>query len=324
MTSWQHIAGADDLHLNLILRAEKLIEPYIAQTPVLNCPVLDREAGARLWFKCESLQKTGAFKFRGACHALLQLTPEQRAAGVFTVSSGNHGAALAHAGQLLGVRVRVAVPHNAPEVKKENIAHFGAEMTEIEPGMAAREAQIARWEAEGSQLYIPPYDHPLIIAGQGTAALELIKAHPELDGLISPLGGGGLLSGTAMVGHSQGIPVWGVEPELAADGKASITANAIQPAMPPISMCDGLLTNLGQHTFPIIRDYVRDILLVSEDEVKYAMHRIWQRLKITAEPSAAVVLAAVLKHRAYFEGQSLGLILSGGNVNLSRLPWQED
>lgn len=326
MTGWQHIAGADDLNLNLILRAEKLIASYIVQTPVLNSPCLDHavggaDAGTQLWFKCENLQKTGAFKFRGACHALLHLTAEQRQAGVYTVSSGNHGAALAHAGQILGVPVHVAVPNNAPKVKKQNIARFGAQITEIEPGMAAREAQVKYWQEFSSMQFIPPYDHPLIIAGQGTAALELVKEQPELDGILAPLGGGGLLSGTAMVAHSQGIPVWGVEPELAADGAASIKAGLIQPAMPPRSICDGLLTSLGSHTFPVLQNYVSEVLLVSDTEVIRAMKALWQSLKVIVEPSSAVVYAGVCKYPELFAGKRLGLILSGGNVDLERIPW---
>lgn len=322
MTGWQHIAGSDALNLNLIQRAEKLITPYIVHTPVLQSPTLNKIAGAELFFKCENLQKTGAFKFRGAVHALLHLTAEQRQHGVFTVSSGNHGAALAAAGAILGIAVKVAVPKNAPAVKKANIASYQADIVEIEPGMAARENFIheqARNDARRS--FIPPYDHPLIMAGQGTAALELVKSEPELDVLITPLGGGGLLSGTAMVGHSQGINVFGVEPELASDGWHSLQTGSIQPALPPTSICDGLLTSLGQHTFPVLQTMVNSVLLVSETEVVAAMQTLWQALKLVIEPSSATVFAAVCKYPQHFRGKRIGLILSGGNVDVAQLPW---
>lgn len=321
MTGWQHIAGPDALNLDLINRAEKLIAPYIVQTPVLQSPVLNALANAQLFFKCENLQHTGAFKFRGAIHALLNLTADQREQGVYTVSSGNHGAALAAAGKILGIPVQVAVPTNAPSVKKENIANNGAEIIEIEPGMAAREAFIENKQTQSQRVFIPPYDHPLIMAGQGTAALELVKAVPDLDALISPLGGGGLLSGTAMVGHSQSIPVFGIEPELANDAWLSLQAGSIQSALPPKSICDGLLTSLGEHTFPVLQAYVEEVLLVTEDEVIIAMQQLWQALKVMVEPSSATVFAAVCKYPKYFEGKRVGLILSGGNVDVSRLPW---
>ncbi len=321
MTGWQHIAGPDALNLDLINRAEKLIAPYIVQTPVLESTVLNAIADAQLFFKCENLQRTGAFKFRGAMHALLNLTAEQRKQGVYTVSSGNHGAALAAAGSILDIPVQVAVPSNAPLVKKDNIANNGAEIIELEPGMAAREAFIEEKQSQSQRIFIPPYNHPLIMAGQGTAALELVKAVPDLDALISPLGGGGLLSGTAMVGHSQNISVFGIEPELANDAYLSLQAGSIQSALPPKSICDGLLTNLGEHTFPVIQDYVNAILLVTEDEVISAMQQLWQALKIIVEPSSATVFAAVCKYPEYFQGKRLGLIISGGNVDVRRLPW---
>ncbi|RUO23346.1 serine/threonine dehydratase [Aliidiomarina iranensis] len=321
MTGWQHIAGQDDLNLDLIHRAEKLIAPYIMNTPVLRSPELDNSSGARLFFKCENLQHTGAFKFRGAIHALLNLTAAQRKAGVYTVSSGNHGAALAAAGRILNISVQVAVPTNAPSVKKQNIAQNGADIIEIEPGMAAREAFVAANQQQSERIFIPPYNHPLIMAGQGTAALELVKAVPELQVLMSPLGGGGLLSGTAMVGHSQNMAVFGVEPELANDAWLSLQAGSIQSARPPISICDGLLTNLGDHTFPIIQNYVDAVLLVSEDEVIVAMQQLWQALKVIVEPSAATVFAAVCKYPEHFSGKAVGLILSGGNLDVACLPW---
>lgn len=323
--TWQQTAGNEALELDTIHQAQQLIEPYIVHTPVLSNPILNQLTGASLWFKCENLQRTGAFKFRGACHALLQLTKSQRQAGVYTVSSGNHGAALACAGQLLNVPVTVAVPDNAPASKKANIARYGAHIVEIAPGMAAREEAIARFQQlHPASSFIPPYNHPHIIAGQGTAALELVKEVADLDTLITPVGGGGLLSGSAMVAHSQSIRMCAAEPELANDAWMSMQRGAIQPAHPPSSICDGLLTNLGGHTFDVIQRYVDEIICVSDSQVVAAMQLIWHELKLVVEPSSATVLAAVLKHSEQFKGQRIGLILSGGNVDLTRLPWSVD
>lgn len=320
--NWQYAAGSEALQLDTINRAHQLIEPFVVNTPVLQNPYLNQLSGASLHFKCENLQRTGAFKFRGACHALLQLTKAQRSAGVYTVSSGNHGAALACAGQLLDIAVTVAVPHTAPPAKKANIESYAAEIIEIAPGMQAREEIVAKLIAERPQAtFIPPYNHEHIIAGQATAALELIKLIPDLDSLIAPVGGGGLLSGSAMVAHSQSLPMYAAEPELVDDAWASLQSGQIEPARAPSSICDGLLTNLGDKTFPIIRQHVDEIFRVSEDEVVNAMQLIWQHLKVIVEPSSATVLAAVLKYNSHFKGKRVGLILSGGNIDITRLPW---
>lgn len=321
--NWQHAAGHEALQLDTIHRAHQLIEPYVVNTPVLDNPILNELTGAQLFFKCENLQRTGAFKFRGACHALLQLPKKARQAGVYTVSSGNHGAALACAGQILNIAVTVAVPANAPAAKKANIARYGAEIVEIEPGMAAREAIIKDWQQQrpGAR-FIPPYNHEHIIAGQATAALELIKRIADLDALIAPVGGGGLLSGSAMVAHSQGLPMYAAEPEQVDDAWASLQSGQIEPAKGPLSICDGLLTSLGDKTFPIIRNHVDEIIRVSDNDVVQAMQLIWQELKVVVEPSSATVLAAVIKRADLFKGKRVGLILSGGNLDLTRLPWQ--
>lgn len=321
--NWQHAAGHEALQLDTIHRAHQLIEPYVVNTPVLDNPILNELTGAQLFFKCENLQRTGAFKFRGACHALLQLPKKARQAGVYTVSSGNHGAALACAGQILNIAVTVAVPANAPAAKKANIARYGAEIVEIEPGMAAREAIIKDWQQQRPEArFIPPYNHEHIIAGQATAALELIKRIADLDVLIAPVGGGGLLSGSAMVAHSQGLPMYAAEPEQVDDAWASLQSGQIEPAKGPLSICDGLLTSLGDKTFPIIRNHVDEIIRVSDNDVVQAMQLIWQELKVVVEPSSATVLAAVIKRADLFKGKRVGLILSGGNLDLTRLPWQ--
>lgn len=321
MNAWQHLAGHDSLNLHAIQQASELLADYVVPTPVLSSPALNELTGAKLHFKCENLQRTGAFKFRGACHALLQLPKERRQAGVYTVSSGNHGAALACAGQLLGIKVEVAVPTNAPAVKKANIHRYGAHVTEIEPGMTARDNILQYWQETSRGTFIPPYDHPHIIAGQGTAALELFKARPDLDVLLAPVGGGGLLAGTAMVGRSQELRVYGAEPSRVDDAWASLQSGQIEPARGARSICDGLLTSLGQHTFPVLQRYLESILRVPESAIVAAMELIWQELKVVVEPSSATVLAALQEYPEIFQGQQVGLILSGGNLDVRQLPW---
>lgn len=320
MAAWQSAAGFGAINLAAVHQAEQLIAPYIVKTPVLQSATLNALIGGELFFKCENLQRTGAFKFRGACHALLQLPAEQRAAGVYTVSSGNHGAALACAGQILNIPVHVAVPTTAPAIKKANIARYGAHITEIEPGMAARETFILQ-QATGAETFIPPYNHADVIVGQGTAALELIKEIPELDCLMTPVGGGGLLAGTCMVGSSQNMHVYAAEPERADDAWASLQSGKIEVARGLVSICDGLLTQLGELTFPIIQSDVTAILKVSDKEVVNAMQAVWQELKVIIEPSSATVFAAVLANKKLFQGRRTGLILSGGNLDVSCLPW---
>ncbi|MDX1706355.1 threonine/serine dehydratase [Pseudidiomarina sp.] len=297
-----------------IRAAAERISDRIVRTPVRHQLALDEALGAQVWLKCENLQHTGAFKFRGACNALLQLTPEQREAGVFTVSSGNHGAALAAAGKQLRISVRVGVASNASEVKRANMEQYDAELITIEPGMAARE-QFAEQQANGRH-FIPPYNHPHIICGQGTAALELLEQQPELDILLTPLGGGGLLSGTAIVGRALGVnKIYGVEPELAADGKASLALGEIQPAMPPRSVCDGLLTSLGEETFAIIQPLVDDILLVTDEQALAAQQLCIEHTGMLIEPSSATTLAAIKAFPELFAGKRIGVVISGGNVN---------
>ena len=304
-----------------IQQAAQRLAPYHVLTPCLRNDYLDALSGAQLWFKCENLQRTGAFKFRGACNALLQLSEQQRQQGVFTVSSGNHGAALACAGQLLAIPVQVAVPNNAPQVKKDNIARYCQHITEIAPGMAAREQFInARQQQPGT--LIPPYNHAHIIQGQATAAWELCQQQPQLDTLLAPLGGGGLLSGTVRVARSLGIEqVIGAEPANADDAYQSLRSGQLQPARPPESVCDGLLTSLGEHTFAILQAGLDRVLLVDDEQVIDAMQLLWLHLKMVVEPSSAITLAAVLAYPEYFSGRQVGIILSGGNVDLKRLPW---
>lgn len=297
-----------------IIAAGKRIAPFVRRTTVLVSLKLNDALNAQVWLKCEHLQHTGAFKFRGACNALLQLSEEQRARGVYTVSSGNHGAALAAAGQQLGVKVRVGVAANASAFKRNNMARFGADLVTIDPGMAAREAFVAAQKPTG-RYFIPPYDHDHIWQGQGTAAHELMQEQPELDLVIAPLGGGGLLSGTATAAKAHGVAaVYGVEPELAADGQASFRTGVLQPAMPPMSVCDGLLTSVGFHTFAVIRQRVDDILLVSDSEALAAQKLVFALTEQWIEPSSATVIAAIKRYPELFAEKRIGVIISGGNV----------
>jgi threonine dehydratase len=303
-----------DQYFSELQAAAQRISPMRLHTPVLHNDALNQALGCQLFLKAEHHQHTGAFKYRGACNALLQLSPEQRAAGVFTVSSGNHGAALAAAGQQLGIAVRVGVASNASAVKRANMARYGAELITIEPGMAAREAFAAEQQHSG-RVFIPPYNHPHIIAGQGTAALELLQAVAPLDLLLAPLGGGGLLAGTAIAARAFGVArVFGVEPELAADGWASLQQGSIQPAMPPLSICDGLLTSLGTHTFTVLQQLVEGVLLVSDAEALAAQQLCYATTGEWIEPSSATVIAAIARYQDQFQGLRVGAIIGGGNV----------
>jgi threonine dehydratase len=276
-----------------------------------------------LFFKCENFQKVGAFKFRGATNAVINLTDEQCQKGVVTHSSGNHAAALAYAAVSRGVKAYIVMPYTAPEVKKRAVAGYGAEITYCEPTLAAREAAAAEVIARTGATLIHPYDNFHIIAGQGTAAMELLHDEPEPDAVIAPVGGGGLLSGTSItVRHLlPGTKIYGAEPALADDAARSLHTGSLQPALPPKTIADGLLTSLCERTFTIIRENVDDILTVSEEEIIEAMRIIWERMKIIIEPSSAVPMAAVLANKKLFAGKKVAVIISGGNADLTKLPF---
>jgi len=303
--------------------AMQLIAPHVHCTPVLTSGQVDAISGAHLFFKCENFQKVGAFKFRGATNAVMRLTDEQRAAGVVTHSSGNHAAALAHAAVSRGVRAFIVMPSTAPEVKKRAVAGYGAEITFCEPTLAAREAAAAEVIGRTGATMIHPYDNFFIIAGQGTAAMEMLSDIHNADAVIAPVGGGGLLSGTAIATRhlAPGAKIYGAEPLLADDAARSLHSGAIQPALPPRTIADGLLTSLCERTFTVIRANVDDILTVTEEQIADAMRLMWERMKIVVEPSSAVPLAAVLANRSLFEGKRVAIIVSGGNADLSRLPF---
>ena len=306
--------------------ASRLISAHVHRTPVLTSKQLDAISGASLFFKCENFQKVGAFKFRGATNAVLNLTDARRAAGVVTHSSGNHAAALAHAAAMRGVKAYIVMPSSAPEVKKRAVAGYGAEITFCEPTLAAREAAAAEVIERTGATMIHPYDNFYIIAGQGTAAMELLEELPYPDAVLAPVGGGGLLSGSAIATRhmAPSAKIYGAEPLLADDAARSLRTCVIQPALPPQTIADGLLTSLCERTFTVIRKNVDDILTVTEDQIIEAMTLMWTRMKIVVEPSSAVPLAAVLANRDLFSGKKVGIIVSGGNADLSKLPFGQN
>ena len=306
-----------------IRAAADRIRRHIHRTPVLSCAGIDRLVGARLFFKCENFQKVGAFKIRGATNAVLSLNERAAAAGVATHSSGNHAAALALAARLRGVPAYVVMPDTAPQVKKEAVAGYGAHITFCAPTLEVREAGLARIVADTGATFIPPYNDERIIAGQATAALELLADIPDLDLILTPVGGGGLVSGTALTVRSlsPSSRVIAAEPRGADDAYRSFRAGHIIPSVNPQTIADGLLTSLGDKTFAIIRDCVDDVVTVEEADIIRAMRLIWERMKIIVEPSAAVPLGALLSRSVDVQGKRVAIILSGGNVDLARLPF---
>jgi threonine dehydratase len=309
--------------LDDIRAAAARIAPYAHVTPVLHSSSLDRIAGCHLHFKCENFQRVGAFKFRGAANAVFGLSDAQAARGVLTQSSGNHGAAIALACRLRGIPARVVVPRSAPKIKLAAIRDFGAEIIPCDTHQAARDAAMAKVLAQTGAEVIHPYNDARVIAGQGTATVELLHSVPEVDTVLAPVSGGGLLSGTAIAAQSlkPGIRVYGAEPEQARDAHDSLKSGQRITGRIADTLCDGLRAELGPLTFGILSERLDDILLASEAEIIAAMRLIWERLKIIIEPSCAVPLAVILKNAALFEGREVGVILSGGNVDLDALPW---
>jgi len=314
------VPTVDDVH-----RAAERIRPFAHRTPVLTSSALDGLTGASLFFKCESFQKVGAFKFRGATNAVMSLSDEAAARGVATHSSGNHAAALALAARNRGIPAHVVMPTSAPAVKKAAVAGYGARIVECEPTLEARETTLDAVVAETGAEFIHPYNDPRVVAGAGTAALELLSDHPHLDVIMAPVGGGGLMSGTAIAarGLSAEIRIIGAEPDLADDAFRSLEAGEIIPSLAPKTICDGLLTSLGPLSFTVLSGHLERIVTVSEDAIIQAMRHVWERMKIIIEPSSAVPLGALLEDKLDLRGLEVGLIVSGGNVNLDRLPWSD-
>jgi threonine dehydratase len=311
--------------LSVIRAAATRLNGIAHCTPVATCATLDRFAGRRLFFKCEHLQRVGAFKFRGAWNALAQLTDAVAARGVVTHSSGNHAQAVALAAKLRGSTAHIVMPSTASAVKRRAVEGYGGRVTTCAPTLAARESAAAALLAETGGTLLPPYDHPDIIAGQGTAALELLEQVPDLDAIVVPVGGGGLLSGTCIAAKAlqPAIRLYAAEPAGADDAARSMAAGTLIPQTAPHSIADGLLTSLGALTWPIIRDHVERVVTVGEPEIVTAMRLAWERAKLLIEPSAAVALAAVLSEGfKRLDGmRRVGVVLSGGNIDLDCLPW---
>lgn len=306
-----------------VLAAAARIAPHAHRTPVLRSRSLDALAGAELHFKCENLQRVGAFKFRGACNAVWSLDAETARRGVVTHSSGNHGAALALAARGRGIPAHVVVPEGAVRSKLAAIEAYGAVLHHCAPTITAREAMAAQVQSETGATFVHPYTDPQVIAGQGTAALELLAEAGPLDAVITPVGGGGLICGTALAVHGRdaGIAVFGAEPEGAAETFESLRQGRRVTDFVPRTICDGLRGTVGQINLDLMRDHAVTVQLVSDDETVAALRLVWERLKIVVEPSCATVLAAVLRYPEVYAGRRIGLILSGGNVDLSDLPW---
>jgi len=307
-----------------LLAAWERIRQQVHQTPVLTSRSLDQLSGAQLFFKCENLQKVGAFKYRGASHVLSLLSPEVKARGVLTHSSGNHAQALALAAREQGLQAWIVMPENAPAVKRAAVAGYGAEIISCEASLTARESTAQAVQARTGAVFVHPYDDPRIIAGQASAGLELLAQSraqgAQLELILAPVGGGGLLSGIALAAHHHGpgVSVWGAEPAGADDAARSLAAGKLLPSEHPQTLADGLLTSLGQWTFPLIQAHVPRILTVSEASILQALRLLWERMKLVVEPSGAVPLAAVLQHPEHFAGRQVGLVLSGGNVDLAQ------
>lgn len=307
-----------------IERAASRIVAHAVRTPVLRSAWLDQLTSAQLWFKCENLQRAGAFKFRGACNAVLALADDVAARGVVTHSAGNHGAALALAAKLRGIPAHVVVPEGTVKSKTDAIREYGAALHFCAPTLAAREAACERIRSATGATLVHPFTDPAVIAGQGTAAMELIREVGALDAVMTPVSGGGLIGGTAIATRTllPDAAVYAAEPEGAADAIESLRRGERVTDVVPDTICDGLRASIGAVNFALLQQYAVTVLPVSDAETIAAMRLIFERLKLVVEPSSATVLAVLLRHREHFAGRRVGLILSGGNVDLDRLPWQ--
>lgn len=303
--------------------ARARVTPHIHVTPVLTSRMLDEVSGAELFFKCENFQKAGAFKARGASNAVFGLSDEQAARGVATHSSGNHGTCLSYAAKQRGIPCTVVMPHTAPQAKKDAVMGYGGRVVECEPSTSSREAVFAEVVAETGAEFVHPYNDHRVIAGQATCSAELIEQVDGLDAVIAPIGGGGMVSGTCLTlsGLAPQIKIYAAEPEQADDAYRSFKAGHIIADDAPNTVADGLKVPLKDLTWHFVQKHVTDILTVSEEEIVEAMKLIWRRLKIVMEPSSAVPLATILKNPKIFTGKRVGVIVTGGNVDLDKLPW---
>lgn len=306
-----------------LLQCHKDILPYIHRTPVLTSHSINRMSGADLHFKCENFQKGGAYKIRGAINAVLQLTDTQKDKGVVTHSSGNFAQALSLSAKNMGIEAFIVMPSTAPQVKKDAVLEYGGKIIECEPNLAAREAAAQKITQETGATFIHPSNDEKVIIGQGTAGMELLEERPDLNFIIAPVGGGGLIAGTSLAAHYFGnkCMVIGGEPFAVDDAYRSLKSGKIESNETADTIADGLKTQLGDKSFPIMQQYVDSIIRVTEEEIMYAMRLIWERMKIVVEASSAVALAAVLSDKKRFAGKKVGIIISGGNVDLSTLPF---
>ncbi len=297
------------------------ISPYIHRTEVLQSQLINAIAGCEVFFKCENFQRMGAFKMRGACNAILQLTEEERAQGVITHSSGNMAQAVSLAARSLGVKAYIVMPSNAPDVKKAAVRDYGGEVTECIPTIEEREKATQRIIDRTGASFIHPSNDLQVILGQATAAKELLIDYTEIDTVLAPVGGGGLLAGTALACMHRAVDCMGGEPMEADDAYRSLMSGKIEKNDTAETIADGLRTHLGHINFPIIQEHVKEIIRVEENEIIHAMRLIWERMKIIIEPSCAVPFAAVLKEPTKFKDRKVGIIITGGNVDLSKLPF---
>jgi len=309
--------------LNDILLAHDRIKGYIHRTPVLTSHGINGLSGADVYFKCENFQKVGAFKYRGATNAVLSLTEQEAEHGVATHSSGNHAAALALAAKIRGIKCEVVMPRTSPVTKIEAVRSYGADITFCEPDLKSREDTLQQIVVKTGATFVHPYDNFRVLCGQGTAVKEFLEDKPDLEVILTPVGGGGLLSGTALYAKTINpeMKLYGCEPAGADDASRSFKTGILQPSVNPATIADGLLTSLSELTFEIIKGNVTDILTVSEKSIVNAMILVWQRMKIIIEPSSAVALAALMENRGLFSHKKTGIILSGGNVDLQHLPF---
>ncbi len=307
------------------LAARKRITPWIHRTPVFTSSYMNELTGAQLFFKCENFQKAGAFKARGACNAVFGLPEDKLERGVATHSSGNHALCLSYAAGRRGIPCHVVMPRTAPQAKKDAVRGYGGIITECEPSTSSREEVFARVQAQTGAEFVHPYNDPRVIAGQATCAMELIEQVEGLDAVVAPIGGGGMVSGSCLTlsNLAPKVKIYAAEPEQADDAARSFRAGQIIADDAPQTVADGLKVPLKDLTWHFVRNFVTDIHTAAEQEIIDAMRLIWQRMKIVMEPSSAVPLATILKNRDVFAGKRVGVIITGGNVDLDRLPWQK-
>ncbi len=306
-----------------VLAAHERIKPYVHKTPIFTSQYFNKLSGAELFFKCENLQKAGVFKARGASNAVFGLSEEQAKKGVATHSSGNHGLSLSYAAGRRGIPATVVMPRTAPEAKKDAVRAYGANIVECEPSTSSREETFARVVASTGADFVHPYNDARVIAGQGTCAKEIYEDLGEFDILLAPIGGGGMISGSCLTlsNISPRTKIYAAEPEQADDAYRSLKAGHIIADDAPVTIADGLKVPLKNLTWHFVSNFVSDILLASEEEIIEAMYLIWQRMKIVVEPSSAITLAVILKNKHLFANKRVGVILTGGNVDLKKLPW---